>query len=518
MANNVEDMEPVLPEVSTPWFQKQLAAKARRKALSEGLGKSDVMGFGQEAATLGGQALEAGQTREMIKRGFGGKGSVQGDINLLAGTLTNQGGGVGGAPENTGIDDPTGGADVDGQTDSFTEISDLSLSQKTEAERLAALRLQEETDRLQTQLEKDIAMSNQLIEDRFTQRKQMLADQTERAVSSLGFSTAAAGSVRGSRREQRQIELENQAAVMQQSLQAEINLEKKIAEAALKGATAEELEPLKNNLARAKEATDAAQAQFDLAEQGLLQGQIEAASAAEIAAFEQANAALEAQGLVVDPISGEIVTTQEGEKIKANILKSNAQTAEIWDKISQPNIETKYFTDELGNVTASVFDKDAGEFETLNLGKLGKAEKWALGIGLSGTGGSGGGAGAGGVSEFGFDPTLATVYNDILEGGDPVEVANKYGYKGDARDLRAQSGNYEVAINAGYTINPLSGEISAPDVSAPTQGQAGSELGAFGGQLADVLGTVGGNFWEALTSPIASFTSGNPNVKGINQF
>jgi len=448
MANNVEDMEPVLPEVSTPWFQKQLAAKARRKALSEGLGKSDVMGFGQEAATLGGQALEAGQTREMIKRGFGGKGSVAGDLALLKGSLTppassadDNGTIIPPQPGSGDTDFTPGGADSGGVMDDFTEIANLYKSLYGEAEATAAGQLKTAQELAAEKLAQDIEAMNQVIDVNYANKQQALADQLQGQTQALGFSTAAAGSVRGSRREQRQIELENNAAIAQSALNQEIAMQKQLMAGQLKGLSDEQLEPLRENLARAQANTKAAQERFAMAEAGLLEEQQAAASAAELAAFEQYNAALEAQGLVQDPLTGEIVTTLEGEKRAQEILKLNAQTAEIYDKIAQPNIESKYFTDELGEVTMSVYDKDTGEIELVPLGKLDAAQKWALK-----TSGSGSGLIVA-ANDLGFNPKLISVYEAINSGEsiqEIIENTDAISDKVDRELLMQQADNYSV--------------------------------------------------------------------------
>ncbi len=481
--NNIEDLPLVEPDGASLFQSKQAAAKARREAIASGLGKDAVMAAGEAA-----------------KQGFlGGLPSVTPPP----------------APEP--IAPPAVGpapGQQQAQQDVFTQQSQLALDQllasQAQAETEFATGIETEAQRLAK--EQDF-LAKQL-ETQFAPKFAKLDEDLARAEQMSGFTGAAKGSVRGSRQAREQERIADEGSRMRQAIAAEQARQLALSTAVLKGESDERIESLQASVNQAKQNTAAAKERFDLAQQGLLQGQLEAASAADLAALEQFNSALEAQGLIFDPTTGGVVTTLEGDQKKAQIAKTDAQTQEIFDKIQSPNIDVTYKTDELGNVNAIAFNEDTGEFEIVELGKLDKAQKWALGVGPS-TGGVA--VTQGQITDLGFDPSLGPVYEQLNEAIDANErslIATRLEEKGlSTVNLEVQRVAYNKALEDAAAAG---GELGFND--AGEFGIIVPELPATGGATAEGIGGIAQSTIENLPSTLLGtlFPSANLAKQGFD--
>jgi len=283
---------------------------------------------------------------------------------------------------------------VDPDAFSSALTKQLTTLGKTEEDLGAELIMQEKLGEMA--LQDELAIQKASLEASYAPRFEELQRGLERAQQSAAFGGAAAGSVRGSRAVQKQVDLSQQASKVEQALAAEQGIQLRLIEAQLRGEPNAVLNGLRDQMSSLKALRQQTQVQLQLAEEELLG--IQAAIAADVQEqqLQLLLDSLDAQGLTIDPFSGETVTTLEGEKIKSSSALADAKTAEIYMQLQQPDLDIEYFSDEIGNTYANIFDAKTGTLETIDLGRLNSAQKWAIEAlnapVVSGYGGATGGA------------------------------------------------------------------------------------------------------------------------------
>ncbi len=200
----------------------------------------------------------------------------------------------------------------------------------------------------------------------------------EEAQKAAMRSAGLAGSARGSRAAEKQQKIIQQTADAVAAAEAEKAAQLMLAEAEFRGAAEGTLSSLKERLNSLSDIRRQKEGDLELAKRGLLDEQVAQATAAQEAMLASYLETLKAQGLAINPYTNETVSTLEGEKLKAEIANKDAATAKIYQELQKPNVDVKYYTDELGYVTASFINMDTGESSSLELGKLDTAQKWAL--------------------------------------------------------------------------------------------------------------------------------------------
>ena len=262
------------------------------------------------------------------------------------------------------------------------------------------------------------------------------------------FRLAAGGGLTGTRASEIGVQLENKQYEQTQAMDGQRNAQLALYQAQQQNADEATLNMLQQNLLTAQDNARASEDQYTLAREGALKEQLDRMDDKEKEKVSQMIEFYAAQGKAYNPSTGE---TYDDPVYAAQLKQLQAQ-ADAAGK------EIKWVDDGNGNVSAIMFDTATGKYDVIDV-MTGKA-----------VGGGGGGGGAGGsTNEFGFDGKMSDIYNDINNGGDPVEVATKYGYKGDARNLRVQAGNYKRVIDLGYSVNPLTGDISPPGEASPSK-------------------------------------------------
>lgn len=324
--------------------------------------------------------------------------------------------------------------DVAGFLESMIPSVDAGAFSSALAEQLATLGETEEfltgeiaveQARRESDIQAELAIQEASLVSAYAPRYEEVQAGLLRAQQSAAFGGAAAGSVRGSRAAQKQVDLSQQAAKAEQALAAEQGMQLRYIEAQLRGESDEVLDSLRDRMSALSSARQQVQVQMQLAEEELLG--IQAAIAAEVQEqqLQMLLDSLDAQGLTIDPFTGETVTSLEGEKIKASTALTDAKTAEIYMQLQQPDLSIKYFSDEVGNTYANIFDASTGVLQTVELGRLNAAQKWAIealnapvmsGYGGTSGGGSGGvaaGAAAGAGMYSAADMTTALIEEGI---------------------------------------------------------------------------------------------------------
>lgn len=328
--------------------------------------------------------------------------------------------------------------DVAGFLESMIPSVDAGAFSSALAEQLATLGETEEfltgeiaveQARRESDIQAELAIQEASLVSAYAPRYEEVQRGLLRAQESAAFGGAAAGSVRGSRAAQKQVDLSQQAAKAEQALAAEQGMQLRYIEAQLRGESDEVLDSLRDRMSALSSARQQVQVQMQLAEEELLG--IQAAIAAEVQEqqLQMLLDSLDAQGLTIDPFTGETVTSLEGEKIKASTALTDAKTAEIYMQLQQPDLSIKYFSDEVGNTYANIFDASTGVLETVELGRLNAAQKWAIealnapvvsGYGGTVSGTTGGTATATGTGATEF--SMADIATALLQQGmNPIE-------------------------------------------------------------------------------------------------
>ena len=329
----------------------------------------------------------------------------------------------------------------------------------------------------------------------YTPQYNRIDDVTAQMQEATRFSGAAAGSVRGSKQEQNQQEVLAKADIAKQAVDAEIQAKMEMYQAQLQGAPPAELTAMQSKLEGIRDRRLQSELDLATAQEDAQTAQVEGAAAAQAMQLEKLDQYYAAQGLSVNPFTGEAVSSLEGQKMKAEIANSDANTAKAYAAANDANIDITYKTDELGNVSAIVSDKSTGEFEMLQLGKLDAAQQWAIGA----TGGGNGPTGPDG-NPLGFDPSKAAIYAEL----DRIDF--ELGKDSDEYD-RAQK-RYQ---DEGYTAWELEVGLDAYQNTPVSQGGglAESPISSSGSDVP--LGTGGlGSLLKEITTPKSGQAEGTP--------
>jgi hypothetical protein len=329
---------------------------------------------------------------------------------------------------------------------SLQEIIDKRLESRTAAELSAEEALSRGQIMSEDQLRREFETQRQLRESQFAPRFQQLEKNRELAQQSLGFAGAARGSLFGNRQQQFVDDLNQKASEASGTLQAELNAQLRVDEAALRGASDAELAPLREAVNNARAAREETEQTLELAQNEFLASQAEAAGNLQVAQQEAIAKFYEDQGLAYNPVTGETALNPKFEaEVRSKLstaAKTDAQALEILNALENPEMEVKYFTDNSGFVTATFSDPVTGEVFSTPVGDIGASKA------ASGAGGAGG-TGLGGTPGMDFDLSFAPVYDQIttaqLEGATPFELfelASEIAPKADAATLFAQADRY----------------------------------------------------------------------------
>jgi len=282
----------------------------------------------------------------------------------------------------------------------FSTALEQQLATLGETEDFLAGEIAGETERRESEIQAELAIQQASLEAMYAPQYDEIQTGLLRAQESAAFGGAAAGSVRGSRAAQKQVDLSQQASKVEQALAAEQGMQLRLIEAQLREEPDEVLDALNSQMSSLSSQRQQVQVQLQLAEEELLSMQAAIAAEVQEQQFQLLLDSLDAQGLTIDPFTGQTVSTLEGEKLKANAALTDAKTAEIYTQLQQPDLSVKYFSDEVGNTYANVFDAKTGVLETVDLGRLSAAQKWAIEAlnapVMSGYGGTGTAAAEGG--------------------------------------------------------------------------------------------------------------------------
>jgi len=390
--------------------------------------------------------------------------------------------------------------------DAYALALEQQLATLGETESFLSGEIAGETERREAEIQAELAIQQASLADMYAPRYEELEQGLLRAQESAAFGSAAAGSVRGSRAAQKQVDLSQQAAKAEHALAAEQGMQLRLIEAQLRGEPDEVLDGLKSRMSSLSATRQQLQTQMVLAEEELLGIQATMAAEAQEKQLQLILDNLAAEGLTINPLTGETVTTLEGEKIKSNTALADAKTAEIYTQLQQPDLQVEYFNDEMGNTYANVVDLKTGTSETLDLGRLNAAQKWAIEAlnapvlsNYGGTSGGGYGGTAGGtVGEIGvagetIDPivaaaqamlangeTVGSLYNSMQSGGELSQSLTAGGFTAAEKNAIAQA-MYELtplespAYYQGVGVTQALGE--SPAATAAKTGSAGFAKG-----------------------------------------
>lgn len=315
-----------------------------------------------------------------------------------------------------------------------------------------------------------LARQAELLEKAFAPKISSIREGGEKASGAAAFSAAARGSVRGSRQAERQVEIAEKTAQAVAAVEAEKALQLQLREAQLRGASEEQLQSLSGRIADLRGKREQLQQDVELAKEGLLAEQNQLAQEAKERQLSFVLDRLAEQGMTIDPFTGQTVSTAEGEERKAEIALKDAKTAEIYRELQKPNVQVKYFSDELGNVTANVFNLDTGSIENVELGKLDAATKWAIDALEGGQRGSA-------VPAQGFTPgqagglskeELFQEARQIIDGGGGTETV---------------LGSVDKLKNAGFTEADINGLVTAVQLEESNRGNMNNVEDFFMGGL-----------------------------------
>jgi hypothetical protein len=306
--------------------------------------------------------------------------------------------------------------------DAYALALEQQLATLGETEAFVAGETATEQARRESEIQADLAIQEASLAAAYAPRYDEIQAGLERAQQSAAFAAAGAGTVRGSRQAQKQVDLSQQAAKVEQALAAEQSMQLRLIEAQLRGEPDEVLDALKSRMSALSSTRQQIQTQMVLAEEELLGVQAAVAAQVQERRLQMILDNLDARGLTIDLFTGETVTTLEGEKLKSNFALTDAKTAEIYMKLQQPDLTVEYFSDEIGNTFANLVDLKTGIVETIELGKLSATQKWVIDAlnapvisGYGGTSGGGyGGTAAGTVAGVAGGPAAPGEVTDAI--------------------------------------------------------------------------------------------------------
>jgi len=282
-----------------------------------------------------------------------------------------------------------------------SQISDIQSTYETN---LAAL---DESNK------RRLEQQNQYLDTKYAPEYGRVDEALKQAEQAQSFSGAASGSLWGNRQATQMQNLKDKAEQSKQAVDSAKNAELALYKAQLEGQSENVIKLYTAQLQTARQNAATAQNNLLLAQAGATEEQQKQAGELQTKQLEQLVKYYESQGKAYNPVTGDI----------ADNPKQAAEIAKLLGEAGKASTNIEYKTDESGNVTALVYDYTSGEFQTINLGKAGAAEKWASTVG---TGGGG--------SRIGGGSGLTAIYGMINSANTPEEarqIAIDLGYKGD---------------------------------------------------------------------------------------
>jgi hypothetical protein len=366
----------------------------------------------------------------------------------------------------------------------YATALEQQLATLGETEDFVAGELAGETVRRESEIQDELAIQQASLESMYAPRYDEVERGLLRAQESAAFGSAAAGSVRGSRAAQKQVDLSQQAAKAEQALAAEQGMQLRLIEAELRGEPDAVLDALKDRVSSLSTTRQQLQTQMVLAEEELLGIQATIAAEVQEKQLQMHLDNLAAQGLTMDPFTGETITSLVGQEMKSNLALQDAQTAEIYAQLQQPDLQVEYFNDEMGNTYANLVDLKTGTLETIDLGRLNPAQKWAIEAlnapVMSGYGGSGGGTvagtGTGGADIEGIakqlmkdGETVGSLYSSIKSGGELSKELSGLGFSSSQKEeiMKTMSGMEKSEPSAYYYGQALGEALPLVDMANP---------------------------------------------------
>lgn len=338
-----------------------------------------------------------------------------------------------------------------------------------------------------------LASQNTLLETMFNPRREGIDRNLDVSIDTSNLNAASRGSVRGSRQEDKIINLNREADSARAAVDAQQQAQLALYEAQLRGASAGELKAYEALVMDAEKGVREAEARVAQAKEGVLTQQLaldEERRANEKSAFENF---LKESGQYYNPTTGELAQGLSGMKGEAEINKTlaeaiyseakgteaRANAQKLLDEITRGNFVTNSFADEFGNTSIQVFNKDTGEFEITDVGKIGPTANAILSAMYGGGGGGGGRGGGGGgdvsalayaLAEAGYTSTdVAAFGTDSIPGLGKLPQGEFIQLVGDMRGIEDMLYANDVNTRLGYV-----GQLT-------TKPSSNALLGALGG-------------------------------------
>lgn len=369
--------------------------------------------------------------------------------------------------------------EINDTTDAFGIYKDMAKTGLTSSEAAAAA-AREQLKASQADLfgktREEIDTYSKLLDTVFAPSYKRVDENLERTVDTADLNAASRGSARGSRQEDKVMQLNQSAEDARMAIDAQREAQMRLYEAQLRGATAGELKVYQDALVNAEDNVKQAENVLAQAEQGILSQQLSLEESRRVAEQEAFKNYLEESGQYYNPITGQFSSSLSGQQKSATIDKTIAESiyseakgaeakanaAKLLDEIQRGNFITNSFADEFGNTSIQVFNKDTGEYEITDVGKLSPTASAILSAQYGGRGG-GGGSGSGGSD-------ISALAASLVEQGQTSADVARYGAEGvpgvgklpskdfnaligDMRFLEGQAYDYKTALNQGTYAN-----------------------------------------------------------------
>lgn len=394
------------------------------------------------------------------------------------------------------------------------QMAQQGLISAQDAEKMQRQRLGIAETESEDRVRRETETQNQLLNTMFEPQRQQLVENLARTIEAADLTSAAAGSVRGSRQADKVVELNQIADANRAALDAQQQAELRLYQAQLRGAEASELKVYQDAVAIAERDVTDAQSAFAQAQQGVLQSQLDTEEAIVNKKAEDLKSYLTETGQVLDPTTGRLIESLSGkekqskidETVANSILKdaqgveAKANAAKLLDAITRGNYVSNSFSDEFGNTSIQVFNADTGASEIINVGKIGKpAAELLQALYGKAVGGGGSGSKSGSSSMTGLAASLLeqgiTSQQVALMGADAVPGLGKLPQDQYLRlidDMRAGEVVVHQAINAGKVkdvqkaggvYNFITDKLKAPPLTPKEAGfkSAAEQMAAFVG-------------------------------------
>jgi len=408
--NGLAEDLPIVPPVNTSRGDSGYGVMTVYGDIDPATGQRRSLSSGTGRMTPGMQAmLDAGGTPSIVNRP-----RTTGGVDTTGGTDT-----TGIFTNGAGYDDGTGytndfftGGTDDGTGGESQDIYEILAGQQSDfysgQEEAALADIERQRGISESNMASKLRAQQELLDIQFAPQYQRADENLDRTIVSANLGAAAPGSVRGSRQSERIVQLNQAGQDVKNAISAQKQAQLALYKAQLQGASDEVMKGLQNRLNGIIDSRREAETNLELAKEGAMAQQIESAGRLKEQQLKQLSEFYEAQGQAVHPVTGAIINSLEGDQMKADIAKTNASTLEIYGKTQDRNLDIEYFEDEMGNTTATIYNKSTGEFTVSNLGRLSTAQKWAVGgLGAASYGN------AGVDPALGYDPTNTGILADI---------------------------------------------------------------------------------------------------------